>query len=231
MKSDYLLILLLAGLASFAAFGQSPEKAPAKTVSGTPPTIPSVPPPSKTRPLFDGKTLNGWKQTPFGGAGSVSVEEGEIRIDMGSELTGITFTNAARLPKTNYEISLEAMRRDGTDFFCGLTFPVETNFCTLVVGGWGGGLVGISSLDGMDASENETTKFRSFDKNKWYKIRVRVTPEKIMTWIDDEQVIDVGIKGRKVSMRFGDIDLSIPLGIATWQTSASVKNIQVRRMQ
>lgn len=149
---------------------------------------------------------------------------------MGNELTGITWTNKARLPQTNYEISLEAMRRQGTDFFCGLTFPVETNFCTLIVGGWGGALVGLSSLDGMDASENDTTKFMSFDDNRWYKIRLQVTPEKITAWIDDEKVVDAEIKGRKVSLRYGDIDLSCPLGIATYQTSASIRNIRMKRL-
>ncbi|MBA4148228.1 MAG: DUF1080 domain-containing protein [Verrucomicrobia bacterium] len=232
MKSDCFILLLIASLFSVTAFGQNTNPAPARKAPPSPPPLPNlVPPPPPSIPLFDGKTLKNWTETKFGGTGSVAVENGEIRIDMGSELTGINWTNAGRLPETNYEISLEAMRRDGTDFFCGLTFPVETNFCTLIVGGWGGGLVGISSIDGMDASENDTTKFRSFDKNQWYKIRVRVTPEKITTWIDDEQVIDVEIKGRKISMRFGDIDLSAPLGIATWQTSASIKNIRMKRIQ
>ena len=31
----------------------------------------------------------------------------------------------------------------------------------------------------MDASENETTKFLSFEKNRWYRIRVRVTKPKM----------------------------------------------------
>ena len=44
----------------------------------------------------------------------------------------------------------------GGDFFCGLTFPYGDASCTFVVGGWGGGLVGLSSINGDDASENET---------------------------------------------------------------------------
>ena len=34
----------------------------------------------------------------------------------------------------------------------------------LIVGGWGGTVVGLSSIDGMDASENETTITESL---KW----------------------------------------------------------------
>ena len=36
------------------------------------------------------------------------------------------------------------------------------NIPTLVLGGWGGSLCGLSSLDYMDASENQTTTFVSF---------------------------------------------------------------------
>ena len=80
---------------------------------------------------------------------------------MGDPFTGINWTND--FPKMNYEVALDAMRVMGSDFFCGLTVPVGDTFCSLIVGGWGGSLVGISSLDGMDASENETTKFISFE--------------------------------------------------------------------
>ncbi len=91
----------------------------------------------------------------------------------------------------NYEVALDAMRVMGSDFFCGLTVPVGTNFCSLIVGGWGGSLVGISSLDGMDASENETTKFVSFESGRWYRIRLRVTEKKIEGWIDKDKLVDV----------------------------------------
>jgi hypothetical protein len=179
--------------------------------------------------LFDGKTLTGWKITNFGGNGEVKIEEQQIKLEMGGELTGISWTNKD-LPKVNFEVELDAMRVDGNDFFCGLTFPVNNSFCSLIVGGWGGTVVGISSLDGMDASENDTTKSRYFERKKWFHIRVRVEAEKIQAWIGDDQVIDVTTKDRKVSVRAGDIELSKPLGIATWQTSAALKNIRLRKI-
>lgn len=180
--------------------------------------------------LFDGATLKNWKITEFGGTGDIEIKDQSIILHMGAILTGITFTNVSALPKTNYEISLEAMKIDGSDFFCALTFPVGESHCSFVVGGWGGGVVGISSIDGMDASENETTKYMNFDKGKWHRIRVRVTPVKLNAWINDEQLVDQSIEGRRISMRPGEIELSQPLGIATFQTSAAVRNIRLRKL-
>jgi len=181
------------------------------------------------KPLFDGKTLAGWKATDFAGAGRVGVEKGQLMLHSGAMLTGVTFTNA--LPKTDYEVAFEAMKIDGSDFFCGLTFPVGTNHCSLIVGGWGGAVVGISSIDGADASENETTKFMTFEKNRWYRVRVRVTQPKIEAWIDDEKLVDQPIGDRKISMRAGEIELSVPFGLAAWQTTSALRNIQIRRAE
>src|SRR6185312_1654387 len=92
----------------------------------------------------------------------------------------------------------------------------------------GGSVVGISSVDGMDASENPSTKFMRFEDKHWYKIRVRVTEERIECWIDDDRLIDQPIKGRKVSMRLGEIEKSEPFGIATYQTTAAIRSVKIR---
>lgn len=180
------------------------------------------------KPLFDGKTLANWKSTDFGGEGSVTVKNGTIVLEMGSYMTGITWTGG-ELPLTNYEVELEAMRLSGSDFFCGLTFPVRDNSCSFIVGGWGGTMVGLSSLDGADASENETSTLMNFESNRWYRIRVRVEPERIRTWIDDKPVVDVDIRGRRVSIRL-EMEESRPLGIATWLTGAALRNIRLRTL-
>jgi hypothetical protein len=180
-----------------------------------------------TRSLFDGKTLMGWKATPFGGEGEIEVDEGRLIIRSGSPMSGITYTG--EFPKTNYEVSLDAMRTSGSDFFCGLTFPVGENPCSFICGGWGGGVVGLSSIDGSDASENETTKYMEFESNRWYTIRVRVTPEKIATWIDKKQMVDLPLKDRRISIRL-EVELSRPLGIATYNTSAALREIKVQQL-
>ena len=178
-------------------------------------------------PLFDGKTLGDWKKTEFGGEGDVGVSDGRIVLEFGYSMTGITYS--AELPKMNYELQLEAVKLDGDDFFCGLTFPVADAYCSFIVGGWGGSVVGLSSVDGADASENDTTKYMNFKKGQWYRIRVRVEPERIQTWIDDRQVVDQNTKGKKISIR-NEVDLSCPLGISTWETKAALRKIQLRKL-
>jgi sugar phosphate isomerase/epimerase len=179
-------------------------------------------------PIFDGKTLDGWKLPKFSGPGEVTVKDGSMILDQGNDLTGINY--AGDIPRMNYEVSLEAMRMLGSDLFCALTFPYGKTCCTFVIGGWGGGLVGLSSINGDDASENETMQAMKFDNGRWYKIRVRVTPEKIEGWIDNDQVLDVETQGKNIGMRPGEIELSEPFGIATFRTQAAVREIKMRRL-
>lgn len=178
------------------------------------------------KPLFDGKTLKGWKEAGFAAGGEVICTNGMILCQRGDPFSGLKCTN--EIPRVNYEISLEAMRVSGWDFFCGLTFPVNESQCSLIVGGWGGSVVGLSSLDGSDASENETTKFISFESGQWYQIRLRVTSRKIEAWVEQKKVVDVVTVGRKISLRAGDIDRCVPLGLSCWTTSAAYRAIQIR---
>jgi len=121
-----------------------------------------------TSVLFDGKSLEGWEVTNFGPQGPVYVSGSDIILGMGDGCTGITWKRA--FPRTGYEVSLDARRVAGNDFFCGITFPVGKSPCTLIVGGWGGATVGLSSIDGRDAAENETTKIMNFEKDVAYRL-------------------------------------------------------------
>ncbi len=178
--------------------------------------------------LFDGKSLGYWKITDFGGQGDVYVKDGAIYLEMGNDMTGVTWTGP--LVRMNYEITLEAMRVDGSDFFCGLTFPVADKPCSLILGGWGGGVCGLSNIDYYDAANNETTQFFSFDDKKWYCVRLRVTPDRIEAWLDDEEIVNIETTGRKIDIR-AEVDLSQPLGIATWCTSGAIRNIYMKPIQ
>lgn len=200
-----------------------------RQASDPPASAPATQPaPSDGQSLFDGKTLGKWKSTDFGGQGEVKVEKGELILTHGDSLTGVTWQGAPPV-KMNYEIELDAKRVDGNDFFCGLTFPVNDKCASLIVGGWGGSVCGISSLDDNDAARNETTKIEKFENGTWYHIRLRVVPDKITAWIDDEQIVDVDTKGRKISVR-AEVEASQPLGIASYQTTAALKNIRIRTL-
>ncbi len=179
--------------------------------------------------LFDGQTLKGWQVTDFAGHGAVDCEAGLMVIEAGDALSGVNWTN--EVPKMNYEVALDAMKLKGGDFFCGLTFPVGDAYCSLFVGGWGGTVVGLSSVDEEDASENETTQFIRFEPDRWYRVRVRVTEKKIEAWIDETKQVDLKTKDRKIGLRFGEIELSVPLGLATYQTTAAVREIKIRRLE
>ena len=138
----------------------------------------------------------------------------------------------AELPLTNYEISLQAKRLQGVDFFCGLTFPVgKLDRCaSLILGGWGGSVTGISSIDDLDAANNATGSYQRYDDDKWYNVRLRVTPNHLSAWVDDKQVVDIDIKDRKVSLRAGPMEAYAPLSLTTYNTMAAIRNVVLRKL-
>jgi hypothetical protein len=186
-------------------------------------------PPAAT-PLFDGKTLEGWTKTDFYKAGAVRVdaEAGAIVLEKGGPMTGVT-TTRKDLPKVDYELSYEARRRDGGDFFAAATFPVGGGFLTLVNGGWRGTITGLSSINGADASENETSTSFKYETDRWYRFRVRVTADRVRAWIGDGEkpTIDVVVAGYDLRTRI-ESRPSQPLGFASFDTTGQVRNIRVR---
>jgi hypothetical protein len=177
--------------------------------------------------MFDGKSLDGWEITNFGPQGPVYVSVDKIILGMGDGCTGITWKGD--FPVNNYKVSLETMRMQGNDFFCGITFPVDKEACTLIVGGWGGTVVGLSSINKQDASENETTTLQKFEKEKWYRICLVVKNDTIKATIDDRVVVDF-VKGNKELSIRPEVQLSKPFGIASWNTTAALKNIRLERI-
>ncbi len=212
--------LAILALASISAWTFSAEPVASKTEA------------KDTMVLFDGKSLNDWEKVDIGGSGEVSLEEGELIIAQGESVSGAVYKKVKELPLQNYEISLEAMRVEGADFFCGLTFPVgDLKTClTLVLGGWGGAVTGISSIDDMDASENNTSSFQRFADNTWYKVRLQVTPKELHVWIDGKEVVNTDIEGKKLGVRPGPIESYLPLSLTTFQTRAAYKNIKLTKI-
>ena len=103
----------------------------------------------------DAELSTRWTATNFGGEGEVQLKDGLMTLGFGSPLTGVTYKKQD-FPQENYEMRWEARRTSGQDFFAGVTFPIGEQYCSFIAGGWGGSLTGISSIDGYDASENDT---------------------------------------------------------------------------
>lgn len=182
----------------------------------------------KAKHLFDGKTLAGWHIADTGDFrdhGKIEVVNGEIRIAQGDPASGISWKGP--LPRMDYEIELSAKRTGGMDFFCGLTFPIGEEPCTWIVGGWGGGVIGLSNINGSSAVENETTTYKEFQQDRWYKLRLRVTQSAVQAWIDDEQVIDLDSSDKEFNVWLQQGPMK-PLGIATWDTAAAIKDLRLK---
>jgi hypothetical protein len=214
-------LLLVAALAIGAAADDQVKPAP----KGDPQVKPG-----EGGALFDGKTLTGWSvadANDFEHHGPVEVKDGAIVMGIGQPATGIVWKG--RPPQENYEISLEAKRLEGSDFFCGLTFPVGDSHASFIVGGWGGGVTGLSNIDGYSAVENETTGYTEFLQDRWYRIRVRVTGKAVAAWIDDEEQFSVDRKDRRFSVWWEQEPMR-PLGIAAWRTKGALRNIKLKQL-
>ena len=182
--------------------------------------------------IFDGKTLAGWRaadQNAYEKPGKLAVKEGAIVLPQGQTATGIVYAKDD-FPRNNYEVSLEARRTEGSDFFCGMTFPVGKQYCTFICGGWGGGTTGLSNVDNFNADENETTDFVEFQNGKWYKIRLRVTDEKIEGWIDKEKKVNLDRKEKKFDIWWEQEPLR-PFGIGNWHCSSELRKLTLTRLK
>jgi len=188
--------------------------------------------------LFDRKSLAGWSVPVYGGDGNVDVQEGNIVIGRGEMMTGIRYDK--EFPKIDYEIRYEARRTQGYDFFAACTFPVKESFCTLINGGWGGGLTGLSSVDGSDASENQTSTFYDYRENTWYRFRIQVQDDAIQVWIttqdgkgnwgEEKSIIEIETAERELTTRY-EMDKYKPLGFCTWVTEGQLRNIEYRMIE
>ncbi len=132
-----------------------------------------------------------------------------------------------------YELRWEAQRSTGADFFAALTFPVgDLKRCvTLVNGGWGGSVVGISCVDDLNASEQPQSTGYNFVNGRWYAFLLQVTPEAIRVVIDGNEQFVINVKGRRLSMHPSEIRLCEPLGFGSFSSAGVVRGLQMRALQ
>jgi len=180
--------------------------------------------------LFNGRDLTGWKvltEEYFDMPGKVSVKDGAMILGAGSDLTGVRW--GGEVLKTDFTLSLEARRVEGSDFFCGLTFPVCEGYVSLILGGWGGTAVGLSNVDDMSAIENATSQAIEFVKGKWYSIEVTVADGYVRVWLDDKKIIEQVIAGKRFNV-WPQKEIVRPLGVATYCTVGAIRRFAVKRL-
>ena len=113
------------------------------------------------------------------------------------------------------------------DFFCGVTFPVGEQHLTLVLGGWGGAVCGLSSLDGQDAAHNETRWLMHCERDRPYQVAIRSTLERVEVRIDGELRCAVDLQGRRLSLR-AEMEICRHLGFASFATRAAYWDLRWR---
>jgi hypothetical protein len=184
--------------------------------------------------LLDDALHSSWQKAGIPEEGSMQLTGQVLTLPAGLPMTGCRFPawQSLGLPETDYAIEYEAMRAEGEDIFGMCTFPVSSHssHATFVIGGWGGGLTGISSIDFKDASENSTRAEQKFANGVWHHVRIEVRPEDIRAWVNRRPVVNVSIKGRQVGLRPGYIDHCLPFGFATWNTQGRIRGVKVGRL-
>jgi hypothetical protein len=163
----------------------------------------------------------------FGGEGDIHRDGEGLVLEPGSPLTGGTFSIS--LPTTGYELELAVARLGGVDFFCGLTLPTSRGCLTLVLGGWGGAVCGLSCLDGLDAARNTTRTLRHFVTAKDYAITVRVDGEAIAVAIDSEPLFRAELGEQTVAVR-AEVELTEPFGFCCYATKAALRYLRWRAL-
>ena len=179
--------------------------------------------------LFDGNTLTGWEVVQYGGEGEPYVLKGALVIprSMTGAMTGIYWVGHS-LPTNNYSIFYEARRVEGLDIFAGLSFPYGETAASLILGGWAGIVNGLSSINGYDASENETTQLFTLNDDQWYPVQLHVTPDSIKATVGDKQVVDLATAGKDIHLRSGLPDTGLTFW--TYGSTGEIRNIRIKRL-
>lgn len=191
--------------------------------------------PAKPVSLLNRDSLGDWEEVGYGGQGVVEVADGVLSLGAGDPITAIRWKGKVgdepnAFPQWNYRLRYDTRRTLGRDFFGTVTFPVGEDCCSLVLGGWGGGLTGLSSLNGDDAANNETTDFTAFDNDHWYRVELTVTPEEISASIDGKKLFEpVTVPDYQIGIRI-EMEPCKPLGLATFQSTGEIRNLTVERL-
>ena len=230
MKTNKCILLFVAAFVMLwtVSCGSRQQGQGKQSVAEDEPAVQSVP--EGWESLLDRKTLAGWDVVRSGGEGEPYVKNGTLVLPMAvsGTSTGVYWVGDS-LPVNNYAIYYEARRVEGNDIFGGLSFPYGDTFATLIIGGWGGIVSGLSSIDGYDASENETTKHIYFKDNQWYAVQLRVTADSIRAVVDTVRVVDLATAGKRIHLRGGTSAASLTL--TSYRSTGEIRNLRIKRLQ
>ena len=194
---------------------------------GVIPTFGDEPPtPQSEIKLFDGQSLTGWQSNKGSRVGKVEAVEGSMVLGTGEPMTGVTVTRPD-LPTFNYRLTYEAKRTEGNDFFAAATFPVGPSFVTLVNGGWGGTVTGLSLINGDSAVENETNHYLKYQNNVWYRFDIEVTTRAVRCLVDGVEVVLFPHEGAQLKTRL-ETRVNQPLGFATYRSTGLIRRVEIK---
>ena len=188
--------------------------------------------PKRSWKLLEGDLAAQWVASGMEKEGASAVKDGELSLKAGEPMTGMRYQPKAgdSFPPRSYELEYETMRSGGADFFGSVTFPAAGSHLTLILGGWGGSLVGISNIDGEDASNNRTTGHLDFVNDRWYRVRIELRDEDLRVWIDRKLFVNVNLRGRGPALRPGEIEKCLPLGFASYLSDCRVRGLVMREL-
>ena len=207
------------------------------------------PPPPGWVPLFDGKTLDGWKAfeglvepraTPTGRAGRALVANAEMVLQGGG--THATIVSVRSFPTTDYELAAEVMFSDKKGA-AWLLFPAERGCLALMLGlgpgpqhasvlslrEQGHGFTSWGGLFRGPHSSSAEYRCKVLEPRHWYAVRVRVIRERIEIWMDDDMIADPDVVGQYFSAP-GLAAQVKPFGVAWLEGSLALRNVRMRRL-
>lgn len=195
--------------------------------TGSAPAPPASQEPGPWRVLFDGADLSDWEAGVFGEDPEFDLVDGGVVLPQGVPLAGLTYRGAP--PEGPFEAEFDVTKEYGADFFLAVTFPAREAHLTLVLGGWGGVVCGLSCLDGEDASGNDTRTLRSFPDGTRYRVGLRVSDAEVQVDLDGERLLAAPLEGRVLSIR-PEVEPSVPFGVASFATQTILHGVRVRHL-
>ena len=132
----------------------------------------------------------------------------------------------------SYELHVDFTRHEGIDCIA-LLLPVRDHSCALVLSGWKGKISGLSLINTLDASKNETGK-RSYRWRNGHRYSVKVKVQIVGELVGIKATVDgrpflewEGVIASLSMQDWATLPSSQHLGLASWQVRATIHSMQL----